>query len=244
MRILTLGDSWTYGAESSDPKTMSWPAQLATKYGIEVVNLAQGGSSNQRAVRIGIEELCRDNNYDWVIWGIAPASRNELLKQGKWHQVWPRAGQSEIDRIYTEFWHAWNDVQLLLLLTVQFLSVVKMRGCKLLVSSLSIHIDQYKKELSWIQDYKNDCDFRSLDMPLHEFDIGIEDLDRKLRSLKAIHDLVLLDQPDFLFDVYAHMRGRDFVAQHGNVWAPHGHPNDQGYAWLADYFASKLLLDI
>ena len=79
MRILTLGDSWTYGSNEwgLDPAIVSWPAQMSQKYGVDVVNLARGGSGNQRAARIGIEELCRDSNYDYVIFPLAPASRTE-----------------------------------------------------------------------------------------------------------------------------------------------------------------------
>ena len=204
MRILALGDSWTYGAESSDPAKFSWPAQLAEKYNVKVVNLGRGGSSNQRAIRIGIEELCRDNNYDWVIWGMGPACRTEILKNGKWHQIWPNGrGRSELDldKIYTSFWHPWNDVQNTLLLTIQFTSFVHFIGSKLLISSLSFGSNQYADQFKWITNYKNDNDFLSLGMPLQELNIGINDLDRKLKSLKGIYDKILLHHKDYLYDV-------------------------------------------
>jgi hypothetical protein len=82
MRTLTLGDSWTYGEESSDPATMSWPAQMSKNYNIEVVNLGRSGSSLERACRIGIEELCRNRDYDFVVLPLVPLNRTEILKYG------------------------------------------------------------------------------------------------------------------------------------------------------------------
>ena len=99
MRILTIGDSWTYGLGSSDPSTMSWPAQMGKKYGVDVVNLARPGWSNQRAMRIAAEELCRDSAYDYVIFPLCPAERNEILNVGKWQQLWPAYPQNTIEKV-------------------------------------------------------------------------------------------------------------------------------------------------
>jgi len=242
MKILTLGDSWTYGTESSDPATMSWPAQMSKKYNVEVVNLARAGSSNQRAVRIGVEELSRNSNYDWVILPLAPASRTEVLNKGKWHQVWPNAGTTVLDKIYTDFWHPWNDLQMTMHLCIHFLSFVNLVGPKLLITGLSMQPAKYQEELSWIVDYKNDCNFRSLGMPLDEFNIGTTDLDRKLKSLKSMHDLIMQHQPEYLYDVVEHYLNTSEVRKnYGKVRRlPMSHPNDQGYEALADYFASKI----
>jgi hypothetical protein len=243
MRILTIGDSWTYGSESSDPARFSWPSQLSTKYNIEVVNLGRGGSSNQRATRIGIEEISRDSNYDWVIWGICPASRTEILKNGKWHQIWPNANSTDaLDKIFTEFWHPWNDVQSTLLLIIQFMSFVKMMGPKLIISSLSFVPSHYEEQFKWIIEYKDDNNFAALDMPLQELNIGIKDLDRKLKSLRAIHNIILKDHPDYLYDVgIKYMKSPNIEQKYGkNIWAPKGHPNDLGYGILCDYFAEKI----
>lgn len=242
MRILTLGDSWTYGSESSNPETKSWPSQLAQKHNVQITNLARGGSSNQRASRIGIEELCRDPCYDWVIWPLGPASRTEILKNGKWHQIWPNLGNSPLDRLYTEFWMPWNDVQITMLLVAQFLSFVKSIGPKLLIVGLSLSPRQYLKEIYWINNYNNDNDFLSLGMPLEKMNIGIKDLDRKLKSLKGINQYILKNQPDYLFDVpYQYMNSQQIKNLYGSdIWAPGGHPNDLGYEILSDYFASKI----
>jgi hypothetical protein len=237
MRILTLGDSWTFGAESSDPKTCSWPAQMAAKYSVSVTNLARRGSSNQRQIRFGIEELCCDRDYDWVIFPLAPASRLEVLKRGKWHQVWPNAlNPTPVDQLFTDLWHPWNDVQITVMLALQFLFFVKSQNVKILITGLSFKSNQYKQEMSWIRNYKGNNDFRALGMPLEEFDIGIEDLHRKLVCLNAMVTLLDQHQPDWWVDV------DDVILQphQSTVYGPGGHPNDNGYCMLADYFAGKI----
>jgi hypothetical protein len=244
VRILTLGDSWTYGSNECglDPLQVSWPAQMSKKYGVEVVNLARGGSSNQRAARIGIEELCRDSNYDYVIFPLAPAARTEILKLGKWHQLWPGQGTSPLDLYYTEFWHPWNDLQNTIMLSFYFIHSVQALGIPLFVTGLSLTPSKYAKELSWITNYKGDNDFNSLNMPLSEFDIGTADLDRKLKSLKAIHQINLKSQPEYLNDtVYSYLVKNNIQEKYGYSYKKFtGHPDDSGYAALSDYFASKV----
>ena len=244
MKILTIGDSWTYGDESSDPSTMSWPAQLARKYNVEVVNLARKGSSNQRAARIGIEELCRNSDYDYVIFPLAPASRTEILKVGKWHQVWPHSGNKDsvTDIVFKDCWHPWNDVQITIQLAFYFMHSVKSLGIPLYMTGLSLYPSQYKKELSWILNYNNDNEFNSLQMPLDELDIGIKDLDRKLKTLKAIHLTNLKLQPEYFDDAVADYFMDPIIQKKYGYYYPkfYRHPNDQGYTALADYFAGKI----
>ena len=244
MRILTLGDSWTFGSNECrlDPAKISWPAQMSQKYGVEVVNLARAGSSNQRAARIGIEELCRDSNYDYVIFPLAPASRTEILKIGKWHQIWPGSGNTDIDKIYNQFWHAWNDLQNTIMLNFYFIHSVQTLGIPLFVSGLSLRPAKYNKQLSWILNYKKNNDFNSLDMPLDEFDIGTKDLDRKLQSLKAIHYANLKLQPEYLNDVCESYFLNSNTQQKYNYSYNKSsmHPDKAGYLALADYFANKI----
>jgi hypothetical protein len=241
MKILTLGDSWTYGEESSDPATMSWPAQMARRYNVQVVNLARSGSSNQRAARIGIEELARDSSYDYVIFPLAPASRSEILKTGKWHQIWPNHDNDVLDKVYTEFWHPWNDVQNTILLSFYFIHSVHSLGIPLYITGLSLSPKQYAQELSWITDYKNNDDFNALGMPLDDFDIGTRDLDRKLKSLTAIHNKNLKLQPEYLNDViFDYFKQKHTQEKYGYSYNSQKHPNDAGYSALADYFANKI----
>lgn len=244
MRILTLGDSWTYGSNECglDPAKISWPAQLAKKYNIEVVNLAQGGSSNQRAIRIGIEELCRDSDYDYVIFPLAPASRTEILKLGKWQQIWPNSDSDDVSKLFTKFWHPWNDVQQTIMLSFWFMHSVKALNIPLYVTGLSLYPLRYHDEMQWIMNYKNDNDFRSLGIPLEDFNIGIKDLDRKLQSLKAIHNKNLELQPEYLNDVIAsYLMLPEIQEKYGySRNSLRGHPDDAEYSALAEYFARKI----
>lgn len=246
MKILTIGDSWTYGAESSDPATMSWPAQMAKKYDINITNLAQCGSSNKRQIRICFEEVCRNSYYDYVIFPMGPASRTEILKTGKWHQIWPTSpGSSDVDLIFTEYWHPWNDIQNTILDCYSLINTLENLNIKTFITGLSLFPNSYRKELSWITDYNNDNDFEKLGIPLSEFNIGINDLDRKLKVLKAMHNQNLNSQPEYLFDVVENFLNLNETKNiYGkNLFASNnGHPNDQGYASLADYFAKKINL--
>jgi hypothetical protein len=245
MRILTLGDSWTHGTNECDlnPAEISWPTQMARKYQVDVVNLARGGSSNQRAARIGIEELCRNPNYDYVIFPLAPAARLEILKVGKWQQIWPgRRATDSLDKIFTDYWHAWNDIQNTIMLSFYFMHSLKGLGIPLFMTGLSLNPTQYTQELSWIMDYKNNNDFNSLNMPLAELNIGIKDLDRKLKTLKAIHLSNLKIQPEYLHDVITtYFFDTDIQKKYGYVYTNfENHPNELGYTALADYFAGKI----
>jgi len=242
MRILTLGDSWTYGYNSSDRLTKSWPAQLSSRFDVEVVNLGQSGISNHRACRIGIEELCRDPKYDWVIFPIGPANRTEILKFGKWHRVWPKEGDDDISKLFAQYWHAWNDVQNTILLAFYFIHSLNALQIPLFITGLSLNPFQYAKEIQWIVDYKNDHDFQQLGMPLEEMNIGIQDLDRKLKSLKAIHEKNLVLQPQYLEDVVQdYFFKPEIQEKYGYSYKEfRGHPDDAGYTALADYFASKI----
>jgi len=244
MKILTLGDSWTYGANEYglDPAQVSWPAQMRSRYGVEVVNLAHGGCSIQRAMRIGIEELCRDASYDQVILPLGPAARTEVLKVGKWHQVWPNSKlQDPLNQWFTTAWHPWNDVQQLIMNCFYFMHSVHAMGIPLYITSLSVYLSQYTKEISWITDYQSDNDFNSLGIPLDEFDIGIKDLDRKLKCLKAIHDKNLVLQPDYFTDAIKTYYTLPETNKKYN-YRPNllEHPNENGYTALADYFANKI----
>jgi hypothetical protein len=65
MKVLTVGDSFTYGAELRQPEQTAWPALLAQKNNWEVNNQGKGGGSNDRIIRVVFEEI--SNNYDLII---------------------------------------------------------------------------------------------------------------------------------------------------------------------------------
>lgn len=244
-RILTLGDSWTFGVNSSDPDTMSWPAQLSRNYEVEVVNLARSGACNQRQMRIGIEELCRDSAYDLVIFAAGPANRTEVIDHGKWQQVWPtlwKKTNGNYDKFFLDLWHPWGDFQNHIMLSFYFIHSLQALGIPLHMTGLSLQPNLYSKELHWIMDYRGDNDFNSIGIPLQELNISIKDLDRKLKSLRAIHVQNLKSQPDYLYPVIDNYLKNSDVEQKYNYKYKEftDHPNDQGYHALSEYFAKKI----
>jgi hypothetical protein len=78
--ILTLGDSFTWGQELSNRTADAWPYLLGKQFGQEVVNLAQPGSSNDRIVRLAVEETIKQR-YDLVIVAWADRSRLEVWSE-------------------------------------------------------------------------------------------------------------------------------------------------------------------
>jgi len=93
MRLLTVGDSFTYGAELSgtlqgpiEPHANAWPSLLAKKIGYSLTNLARPGSGNTRMVRHAITEI---NNYDLIIIAWSHFARIELADENGFYDLWP-----------------------------------------------------------------------------------------------------------------------------------------------------------
>jgi Family of unknown function (DUF6071) len=57
--LVTNGCSYTRGAELADPARQAWPAVLAGRLGVPLVNLACDGGSNRRIVRTTVANLHR-----------------------------------------------------------------------------------------------------------------------------------------------------------------------------------------
>lgn len=88
MRLLTVGDSFTYGEELADNKS-AWPNLLANKFGYELTNLAKPGSGNTRMVRYCVEEV---NNYDVAIIAWSHFARIEIADENGFYDIWPGGG--------------------------------------------------------------------------------------------------------------------------------------------------------
>lgn len=245
MRVLTLGGSWVKGYGASSPEH-TWPGQLQSRYQIDVVNLGQFGSGNSRNMRIALEELARDSSYDYVILGITAPSRQEILINGKYQQIWPNRNGSELDQMFVEFWHPWNDIQNLILQSFTFINVLKGLSIPLFLQGIPLDTLALQQELSWIENYQDDYDFEKLGMPLEELNIGIKDLDRKLKALRAMHLQNLDNQPKYLHDIdreyllLPETQTKHQITQSDVYDKKTGHPNDQVYAIIADYFAQHI----
>ena len=85
MKLLAVGDSFTYGEELSDINN-SWPFLLGNKLGYEIINLAKPGSGNTRMVRHAVEQI---NNYDLIIIAWSHFARTELADENGFYDIWP-----------------------------------------------------------------------------------------------------------------------------------------------------------
>ena len=85
MRLLTVGDSFTYGEELSDI-TKSWPNILSKINGHELTNLAEPGSGNTSVVRNCIQHV---DQYDMVIIAWSHFARIEFADEYGIYDTWP-----------------------------------------------------------------------------------------------------------------------------------------------------------
>ena len=88
MRLLTVGDSFTYGEELAD-LTSAWPFLLGNKLRYEVTNLAKPGSGNTRMVRHCVEQV---DNYDIAIIAWSHFARIEMADENGFYDLWPGGG--------------------------------------------------------------------------------------------------------------------------------------------------------
>ena len=81
MKLLTIGDSFTYGEELSD-RYSAWPYLL----GYEVTNLAEPSKSNNYMVRSVVENF---QNYDLIIIAWSHFARIEFGDDLGVYDIWP-----------------------------------------------------------------------------------------------------------------------------------------------------------
>lgn len=88
MRLLTVGDSFTYGEELAE-LTSAWPFLLGNKLGYEITNLAKPGSGNTRMVRHCVEQV---DDYDIAIIAWSHFARIEMADENGFYDLWPGGG--------------------------------------------------------------------------------------------------------------------------------------------------------
>ena len=101
MRLLTVGDSFTYGEELADLNS-AWPCLLAEKLGYEVTNLAKPGTGNTRMVRTCVEHV---NDYDMVVIAWSHFARIEWSDSEGTYDLWP--GCSTLPHEHLAPWRKW-----------------------------------------------------------------------------------------------------------------------------------------
>lgn len=85
MKILTLGDSFTYGEELQDTNT-AWPYLLAQRLHGTVSNLGRPAQGNTRMAR---ECVLSGNEYDLVIIAWSHFARIEFSDEKGTYDIWP-----------------------------------------------------------------------------------------------------------------------------------------------------------
>lgn len=95
MRLLTVGDSFTYGEELTD-RSVAWPFLLGQKTGYEVTNLGQPASGNSRMVRTVVEEIDQHDVFiiAWSHWG-----RIEFADDHGIYDIWPGCNKAAFQHI-------------------------------------------------------------------------------------------------------------------------------------------------
>jgi lysophospholipase L1-like esterase len=99
MKILAVGDSFTYGSDLED-RTLAWPIVLANKLNAEVTNLGKPGGGNTQAVRNIVE---RATEYDLVVVGWSSPGRVEFGTLTGTFDVWPGWQGRAVDMFQPEF---------------------------------------------------------------------------------------------------------------------------------------------
>jgi hypothetical protein len=85
VRVLTVGDSFTYGEELTDVK-QAWPYVLQTKLSCELTNLGQPGVGNTSMVRTVVEHTA---DYDLIIVAWSHFARIEFADEHGIFDTWP-----------------------------------------------------------------------------------------------------------------------------------------------------------
>jgi hypothetical protein len=87
MKILAVGDSFTYGDELVN-RDFAWPGVLARMLNGSVINKGQPGGSNDCIVRNCLEHLAT-NDVDLVVIGWANPGRMEFADEKGYYDIWP-----------------------------------------------------------------------------------------------------------------------------------------------------------
>lgn len=91
MKLLTVGDSFTYGEELSD-LNLAWPQQLANKIGFELTNWARRSSGNTRMVR---NVTMHSKHFDLIIIPWSHFARIEFADEIGSYDLWPGCQASQ-----------------------------------------------------------------------------------------------------------------------------------------------------
>lgn len=94
MKLLAVGDSFTYGDELSDIKS-AWPYLLGESLGYEVVNLGEPGTGNTSMVRKVLDNYC---TADIIVVAWSHYARTEFADDYGIFDIWPGVQNVSFDR--------------------------------------------------------------------------------------------------------------------------------------------------
>ena len=111
-KLLTVGDSFTWGHELSDatettPSDFAWPSLLSKKLDYNLKNLGCNSSSNSRIFRLAVKHTIVEN-YDLVICGWTDINRLDLNYNGQDCQIninFPAVGHYTWLKDYFSYFH-------------------------------------------------------------------------------------------------------------------------------------------
>jgi hypothetical protein len=85
MKLLTVGDSFTYGEELAD-RMVAWPYLLGKILGVEVTNLGRPSKSNTYITRQTVEHA---QDYDLIVIAWSHFARMEFADDYGTYELWP-----------------------------------------------------------------------------------------------------------------------------------------------------------
>lgn len=130
--ILTNGCSWTYGDELENPRQQAWPALLANRLKIPLVNIAVKGSGNDAICRRTIEYLYQNlstRSKPLVILAWSQITRKEAWDE-KFLSYQPIAcidhkNLSHTEKSYLENWNMFDHYTRNLISKISLISVLE-----------------------------------------------------------------------------------------------------------------------
>jgi hypothetical protein len=87
MKLLTVGDSFTYGEELGD-RNHAWPQLLANQINYKLVNFGQPSASNDKILRKTMDYVI-STPVDLVVIGWSNIGRSEYADEFGYYDVWP-----------------------------------------------------------------------------------------------------------------------------------------------------------
>ena len=94
MILYTIGDSFTYGDELSDPVKEGWPHKLASRLNYELINDGRSGVGNEFIIKKTMQAVAQ-HKPDLVIVAWTSCGRIEFADEWGAYDIWPGCNSRE-----------------------------------------------------------------------------------------------------------------------------------------------------